>query len=196
MAAVEEALTKEALAADLAAAFPDVQPDKAQVSEYLTLRLPSADRLLPVVRHLKETLGFANLDMLTAVDWQGPVSLDGFVRDPNFNVFLAEGATPQAEAPKKTANVDYREAVELVYLLGNYARRAKVFLKLDVPRKDGRAPSLVGAYKSADWQEREVFDLFGVRFDGHPDLRKILTPDFTVGHPLLKDYVHQKDKYD
>ena len=51
-------------------------------------------------------------------------------------------------------------------------------------------------YKSADWQERETFDLYGIKFEGHPNLTKILTPSFTVGHPLRKDYVHVKDKYD
>jgi len=57
-------------------------------------------------------------------------------------------------------------------------------------------PSLVGLFKAADWQEREIFDLFGIIFEGHPNLTKILTPDFIVGHPLRKDYVHLKDRFD
>jgi len=57
-------------------------------------------------------------------------------------------------------------------------------------------PSAYDLFKSADWQEREQFDLMGVTFEGHPNLTKILTPDFLVGHPLRKDYVHVKDKYD
>jgi NADH-quinone oxidoreductase subunit C len=54
----------------------------------------------------------------------------------------------------------------------------------------------VPLFKSADWQERETFDLMGVSYEGHPNLTKILTPDFTVGHPLRKDYAHVKDRFD
>lgn len=196
MTAATAPMSKEELKAALEKVFPDVQPAKVPTGDYLTLRLPSADRLVPVVELLVKGMGFDYLDMVTATDWLGPVSLAGFIREPNFNVFLPEGATPQAEPGGKTAGVDYRDALELTWCLSNLPRKAKVFLKLDVPRKDGRAPSLVPFFKTADWQEREVFDLFGVRFDGHPNLVKILTPDFTVGHPLLKDYVHQKDRFD
>ncbi|TBR21385.1 NADH-quinone oxidoreductase subunit C [bacterium] len=189
-------MTKDELKASLEKVFPDVQPAKLPTGEYLTLRLPSADRLVPVVELLVKGLGFNYLDMVTATDWLGPVSLAGFIREPNFNVFLPEGATPQAEPGGKVAGVDYRDALELTWCLSSLPRGIKVFLKLDVPRKGGRAPSLIPFFKTADWQEREVYDLFGVRFDGHPNLTKILTPDFTVGHPLLKDYVHQKDRFD
>ncbi|MBI4667768.1 MAG: NADH-quinone oxidoreductase subunit C [Elusimicrobia bacterium] len=58
------------------------------------------------------------------------------------------------------------------------------------------APSLTSVWKTADWQEREVYDLMGIVFEGHPNLKKILTPEFIQGHPLRKDYVHIKDKYD
>ncbi|MBI3299509.1 MAG: NADH-quinone oxidoreductase subunit C [Elusimicrobia bacterium] len=189
-------MTKEELKAELEKTFPDLLPAKASVGDYLTLRLPDSAKLLPVVRHLKDKLGFDYLDMVNATDWLGPVSLAGFIREPNFNIFLPEGANPQAEPPAKTAGVDYRDAIELSWCLSNLARRIKLFLKLDVPRAGGKAPSLISLYKAADWQERELFDLYGVRFDGHPNMTKILTPDFTVGHPLLKDYIHQKDRFD
>lgn len=189
-------LTKDELKSELEKAFPDLLAAKAAVGDYLTLRLAAPDKLTSVSAHLKNKLGFDYLDMVTAVDWLGPVSLEGFIREPNFNIFLPDGAHPQAEAPTKTAGVDYRDAIELLWCFSNLGRRIKLFLKLDVPRSGGRAPSLVSLYKAADWQEREIFDLYGVRFDAHPDLRKILTPDFTVGHPLLKDYIHQKDRFD
>lgn len=190
------AMTKDELKAALEKAFPELAPASQPVGDYLTLRLPDAAKLLPVVTHLKKELGFDYLDMVSATDWLGPVNLDGFIREPNFNVFLPEGATAQAEAPKKNAGVEYRDAIELVWCLTSLSRGVKLFLKLDVPREGGKAPSLIGLYKAADWQERELFDLFGVRFEGHPNLVKILTPDFTVGHPLRKDYVHQKDRFD
>lgn len=189
-------MTKDELKASLEKVFPDLQPAKVSTGDYLTLRLPSGDRLTPVVDLLVKGLGFDYLDMVTATDWLGPVSLEGFIREPNFNVFLPDGATPQAEPGGKVAGVDYRDAVELTWVLTNLSRKIKVVLKLDVPRKGGSAPSLISFFKAADWQEREVFDLFGVKFDGHPNLVKILTPDFTVGNPLLKDYVHVKDRFD
>ena len=60
-------------------------------------------------------------------------------------------------------------------------------VKAGLPPDDLRIASISPAFPAADWQEREVFDLFGVAFDGHPDLRRILMPDGWVGHPLRKD---------
>jgi NADH-quinone oxidoreductase subunit C len=61
-------------------------------------------------------------------------------------------------------------------------------LKVRVPGNDPRAPSVAGIWPSAGWAEREVFDLFGIVFDGHPDLRRILMPEDWDGYPLRKDY--------
>ena len=58
-----------------------------------------------------------------------------------------------------------------------------------MPRTGSTAPSLARLFKTADWQEREVYDLLGVSFTGHPNLTKILNPDFIQGNPLRKDYV-------
>jgi NADH-quinone oxidoreductase subunit C len=68
------------------------------------------------------------------------------------------------------------------------APASRVRLKVGLPGDDARVPSVVGVWPTAGWPEREVFDLFGIGFDGHPDLRRILMPDDWEGYPLRRDY--------
>ena len=76
---------------------------------------------------------------------------------------------------------------EVVYHLLNLASQARMRIK--VPVADGAAqPSLTGRFKSADWSEREVFDLFGIPFEGHPNLTRLLMWEDFPGHPLRKDF--------
>ncbi len=77
---------------------------------------------------------------------------------------------------------------EIVYLLTAPEAAARLRLKLRVPADDPVVPSATGLWAGANWLEREVFDLFGIRFDGHPDLRRILMPDDWEGYPLRKDF--------
>lgn len=189
-------MTQEELPAKFKAKFPGASQVSAGVKGYLTMKLQSPADLLPVARWLKEELGFNYLDMVTGVDFKEPVSVEGYIADPNPNVFLPEGATPQIEAVVRAPNFPYRDAIEAVYCLSNLDERIKVFLKVELPRQNSRIPSLVALFKAADWQEREAFDLLGIEYEGHPNLTKILTPEFIQGHPLRKDYVHVKDRFD
>jgi NADH-quinone oxidoreductase subunit D/NADH-quinone oxidoreductase subunit C/D len=86
--------------------------------------------------------------------------------------------------------VDYlpEGKMEVVYHLYPMAGGAGLVLKAQVPRDDPRVPSLVPVFPGADLQEREVWDLFGIRFEGHPDLRRILLWEGFAGHPLRKDW--------
>jgi len=68
------------------------------------------------------------------------------------------------------------------------ATPSRLRVKVRLSGDDARVPSVVSLYPTAGWPEREVFDLFGIAFDGHPDLRRILMPDDWQGHPLRKDY--------
>ncbi|MEU7003461.1 NADH-quinone oxidoreductase subunit C [Nonomuraea sp. NPDC046570] len=73
--------------------------------------------------------------------------------------------------------------------LYNPVARRQVLLRTRVPRDDPRLPSAVGVYRGANWHERETFEMFGVIFDGHPNLVPLLLPDGFEGHPLRKDFV-------
>ena len=82
---------------------------------------------------------------------------------------------------------DARPRFEVVYHLCSIAHKRRLRLKLRVD--EGQAvPSVSGVWETADWHEREVFDLFGIPFEGHPDLRRLLMPEDWEGHPLRKDY--------
>jgi NADH-quinone oxidoreductase subunit C len=76
----------------------------------------------------------------------------------------------------------------LAYQLYSMRHRHRLRVKVGVPGENPRVASATGLYPTADWLEREVYDFFGVVFDGHPDLRRILMPDDWDGHPLRKDY--------
>jgi len=77
---------------------------------------------------------------------------------------------------------------QVVYHLGSLKTKERLRLKVSLPGQAPRVSSVVSVWKAADWMEREAFDMFGITFEGHPDLRRILlTPDWK-GHPLRKDY--------
>ena len=77
---------------------------------------------------------------------------------------------------------------ELVYHLYSMSRNVRLRLKASVAAADPAVETLVGLWKNAEWLEREVFDMFGVRFDGHPYLKRLLTYEGFEGHPLRKSY--------
>jgi len=84
--------------------------------------------------------------------------------------------------------VDYVDWMVLVYRLQSRSMSTALFVKCQLKRDDLVAPSLADVWPAALWQEREVYDLFGVDFSGHPDLRRIMLPEEFEGHPLRKDY--------
>ncbi len=95
--------------------------------------------------------------------------------------------------------LDYRDGYrfEVVYNLYSLpyekngvkiGKNHRIFLKVPVPEENPTVPSVTSVYPAAEFPEREIFDMFGVRFTGHPDLRRILMPDDWVGHPQRKDY--------
>jgi NADH-quinone oxidoreductase subunit C len=93
------------------------------------------------------------------------------------------------------SGVDYpkRSVIEVVYHLYSYRHRHLFTLKVEAQRDDPVVPSVASVWSHADWQEREVFDLLGVVFAHHPDLRRILMPEDWPGHPLRKDFVEPEE---
>ncbi len=76
----------------------------------------------------------------------------------------------------------------MVYHLHSIERKQRVRLKCRLAGDDPEIESVTSVWRAANWYEREVFDLFGIRFRNHPDLRRIMMPDDWEGHPLRKDY--------
>ena len=84
--------------------------------------------------------------------------------------------------------VDEIERVDVVYHLHSYSERHRVELKVPLKGDSLTVESVTALWPGANWLEREIFDLFGIRFTGHPDLRRILLPEDWEGSPLRKDY--------
>ena len=83
--------------------------------------------------------------------------------------------------------------IQVVYHLYSYEPPQQIVIKADVDRDASRIATVEDVWKVANWFEREVFDLFGVVFEGHSDLRRILLPEDWVGYPLRKDFVEQEE---
>jgi NADH-quinone oxidoreductase subunit C len=84
-----------------------------------------------------------------------------------------------------------KNQIHVVYHLFSYEKKHAFVLKVLLDRAAPTVPTVEPVWKSADWLEREQYDLMGVQFEGHPDLRRIMLPDDWVGHPLRKDYAEQ-----
>ena len=116
-------------------------------------------RLVELLTTLKETCGFGFLSELGGVDYL---------------------AYPGRDASKPR--------FEVHYVVRNYDTMETLVVKVGIGETDPVVPSVVPLWPGANWMEREVFDMYGVRFEGHPDLRRILMPDEFAAFPLRKDY--------
>ncbi|MFQ5771749.1 MAG: NADH-quinone oxidoreductase subunit C [bacterium] len=92
------------------------------------------------------------------------------------------------------SGIDYGADSNLgvVYSLYSFRHKHKITIRVHLPRDNPKLPSVETVWRTADWHEREVYDLFGIHFEGHRDLRRILCPDDWEGYPLRKDYVVQE----
>jgi NADH-quinone oxidoreductase subunit C len=184
---------QEDLAGRLAARFGDALERVPSRCGELTFEVPAA-RLLAVAAALRADpeWGFEQLVDLTAVDYLEYGRVEWNTQDATNSGFSrGRGAYREAtaDAAAATDGDGATRRFAVVYHLLSVARNRR--LRLRCWCEDGEPPmldSLEGVWKSADWYEREAFDLFGIVFRGHPDLRRILTDYGFVGHPFRKDF--------
>jgi NADH-quinone oxidoreductase subunit C len=124
-----------------------------------------------------------------------PANKDPFLVVPAADIvavcqFLKEDPDLAFDCLTNLSSVDWpkRNQIEVVYHLWSYGRRHSFILKAQLDRAKPEIASVEPVWKAANWLEREQYDLMGVQFAGHPDLRRIMMPDDWVGHPLRKDY--------
>lgn len=84
--------------------------------------------------------------------------------------------------------VDYPDHFLMVYGLVNTGKHESIIIEAPLSKEEPVAPSSTGIWKGAEWHEREVYDLFGITFEGHPDMRRMFLPEEFEGHPLRKDF--------
>jgi NADH-quinone oxidoreductase subunit C len=178
----------EALSARIAEQFADLLTPVESGCDDLTYAVEKSDLLL-VCAALRDGADFA-FDMLVDLcgvdylsygqaEWQTDSATDtGFSRGVTREVIVADADT--VFSPKRFCVVYH-----LLSVSKNHRLRLKVYTGPDNPPM---VPSVIDIWASANWYEREAFDLFGVIFEGHPDLRRILTDYGFIGHPFRKDF--------
>ena len=88
------------------------------------------------------------------------------------------------------------DQIGVVYHIMSITKGHRIVLKCFTERNKAELPSVTPVWKTAEWHEREIWDLFGIKFEGHPDMRRILMPEDWEGHPLRKDYVNPEYYHD
>jgi len=157
----------------------------------VTMVLP-VEHLLSICKALRddEQFAFSQLSDLCGVDYSGYGQVDWATNETSSTGF-SRGRQSQSIGNSNNATVNINESSQrfavvyhLLSLKHNIRLRLRCFLSDESPRID----SVTDIWNSADWYEREAFDLFGILFDGHPDLRRILTDYGFIGHPFRKDF--------
>lgn len=161
------------------------------------LIVTTPDHLLTILETAQRR-GFDHLACLTSVDWpkdeiEENATWLGFETEPE------DDDEEPTRRPSRGWDLDDVEdgLMEVVYNLYSYDEGDHLCVQVWVPREleDCRVPSAAGLWNGANWHEREVYDLYGVTFDGHPDMKRIFMPEDWEGHPHRKDYDLTEQQY-
>lgn len=170
----------EAILGEIRSALPDAAvsllKNPSPAAQH-SLLIENGD-LLRVAAFLRDQLAFDFLSNVTGVDWPDAKKADASA------VPEGEGSTPEG---------GFLEAVYHLYSTSKRVGPLVLRARTADRGENVKIPSLVSVFRSAEFQEREIFDLFGIHFTGHPDLRRILMWDEFVDHPMRKDYVAPDD---
>ncbi len=185
-------MTPDEIKAEIEAAIPGsrvsiVQNGSPSAQQSLLL---DSDHAVDVAHFLRDhsELRLDFCSNMTAVDWP-----DREVTEKVKVAKLVDGVEKEIEETRKTRVPGYLEAV--YHLFSMEKKLGPVILRLRTKNRTDQVhlPSLTPVWRSAEYQEREAFDLFGIVFDGHPDLRRILMWEEFTDHPMRKDYVPPAD---
>jgi NADH-quinone oxidoreductase subunit C len=164
--------------------FAKIQSRFASVKE---IPMPEVPANLPA----HESKPYRDPYLYPKEDW---LSLAAFLKndaDLSFNFLTMLTATDWMKYPGLL-----NAKMEVLVHLYSIQHGHRLVVKIPVDRENGEVPSVVSLWATADWQEREVYDMYGIRFSGHPNLTRILMWEGFPGWPLRKDFVHIPDRYD
>jgi NADH-quinone oxidoreductase subunit C len=161
---------------------------------------------------VKETAKEHNGDPFVVVDTNKIIEALRFLRDDErylctmLQVVSAVDYPPEAQTPAQSATGGAGDAetpastkkareprIEVIYVLWSFVHKHQIMVKVHLDRHNPRVPSVCDLYRAANWYERECYDMLGVIFTDHPNLKRILLPEDWVGHPLRRDYVFPEE---
>jgi NADH-quinone oxidoreductase subunit C len=180
----------ETLKSEIEAAVPgcrlELIPNPSPSAQHSLLVYP--EHGLAVAYSLRDTAGFTFCTNVTGIDWP-PKELSEKIKVKQ----LVDGVEKELDEVRKTTVPGYLEAVYHLYSIER--KLGPLPLRMRTTDRDSgiHLPSLTPVWRSAEFQEREIYDLYGILFDGHPDLRRLLMWDDFVDHPMRRDYVDPDD---
>lgn len=166
---------KEKIEERLRTAFGDAIISVIEFNGQISVEV-NRDRIVDVCKYLKEELEFGYLSDLCGADML------------NFEDASARKAYLAIEHEHRPAPVSNEERFLVVYQLTSFKNKERLRLKVKVDGDDPVCPSVTSVFKAANWHEREAFDMFGINFEGHPDMRRMYMPEEYEYYPLRKDF--------
>jgi NADH-quinone oxidoreductase subunit C len=179
---------KAALESEVSGCRVEIVQNGSPSAQHSLLMAP--EHALDIALHLRdaEMFCFDYCSNVTGIDWSGREITEKIkVRH------IVDGVEQEVEESRKRESPAYLEAV--YHLYSTQRRIGPLILRVRTTNRTDQVhlPSLTAVWRSAEFQEREIFDLFGIIFDGHPDMRRLLMWDGFMDHPMRKDYIEPDD---